>query len=102
MVAIEMIYRRRAIDQSARLYSPPSAVFPISDASADVRFVVGERMFAGNDLVLPITIATASASPSALESPRIIPVKIPALAAGIIIACMTCHLVAPSPYAAVI
>ena len=102
MVAIEMIYRSRAIVHRARLYSPPSAVLPISDASADVRFVVGERMSAGNALVLPITIATARASPSALESPRIIPVNIPVFAAGIIIACMTCHLVAPSPYAAVI
>ena len=92
--------RRSAIVQSAIFCSPPLAEFPISEAIAAVRLFVGDRIFLGNALVFPITIATASASPNALASPRIIPEKIPVFAAGRTMRYITCHLVDPIPYAA--
>ena len=47
-------------------------------------------------------MATASASPNALASPRMTPVRTDVRAAGMTIWWVTCHLVAPSPYAAIL
>ena len=71
----EMTKRLKAIAQRAALYSPPSMAPPISDAMAEVRLVVGERRSAGKALVFPITMATAKASPKALDRPKTKAVK---------------------------
>ena len=85
------------MDHRAMLYSPPLEVLPISAAIAAVRLLVGEMIFAGKALVLPITMATARASPNALVRPRMMPVKIPGKAAGSTTCQIICHLVEPSP-----
>ena len=71
-----------AIVQSAVFISQPSVAFPICDAISVVKLFVVENNHFGRAVVFQITIATASASPNALASPRMIPERIPEPAAG--------------------
>ena len=73
----------KAIDHKAILYSLPSIAPPISEAIAAVKFVVGDKRLSGKAFILPITIATAKASPNARARPKTIAVIKPDLDAGI-------------------
>ena len=73
---------------------------PISADIAVVNVLAGKKRDVGKTFICPITMATASASPSARASPRIIPVKIPLLAAGRTTWAMVSQRVAPRPYEA--
>ena len=70
------------MDHRTELYSVLSKVFPMFDAITEVRVEADSKMDFGTFLVFPITMDTASASPMALVSPRIIPVIIPDFPAG--------------------
>ena len=69
----------------------------MSAAIALVRLLVGDKRLVAKDRVLPITMATAKASPMARASPKTTPVKIPPEAAGKTTLPMTCQRVAPKP-----
>ena len=64
-----MTKSKRAIDHKARVYSPPWAVLPMSAAISLVRVLVGDKRLVAKDRVIPITMATAKASPMARARP---------------------------------
>ena len=71
-----------AIVHKAALYSPPSIAPPMSAEMAVVKVLAGRNSDVGKTFIWPITMATARASPRARARPRMIPVKMPPLAAG--------------------
>ena len=87
----------KAIDHNAILYSLPSIAPPISAAIAEVKFVVGDNKLSGNAFILPITIATANASPNARARPKTIAVIKPDFDAGRTTLLIVCQRVAPKP-----
>ena len=78
----EITNKNNAMVHKAILYSLPSIVPPISAAIALVKLTVGSNKDLGKAFILPITIATAKASPKARAKPSTTPAKMPCFATG--------------------